>query len=211
MKVTDPQPTASDPAADPSLSTDDVDSSQDTDNDDRSAFAQVLAKKREAEESTQRRSGKQTEDALDRTAAAALAQPQATFEQSMQAAPIESKRAVGVPVALQDLVREISVATNAAGNQQVHIELNSTALKGLHVVVERKDGAVAIQFQSASDEVSRLLSRNADALSQGLADRGVSVAEIHVTGPRESASAQGNKGRSSSGGSGQRGGQGGKR
>ncbi len=212
MKVSDPQLPASDPASDPSVNADDLDSSQDTDNDESSAFAQVLAKKREAEqESTQSRSGKHAEGALDPTAAAALAHPQAIFEQSMQAAPIESKGAVGVPIALQDLVREISVATNAAGNQQVHIELNSTALKGLHVVVERKDGAVAIQFQSASDDVARLLSRNADALSQGLADRGVSVAEIRVMSPREAATAQGNKGRSSSGGSGQRGGQGGKR
>jgi len=117
-----------------------------------------------------------------------------------------------VPIALQELVREISVATNAAGNQQVHIEMNSNVLKGLHVVVERKDGAVAIQFQSSSDEVARLLSRNADALSQGLADRGVSVADIHVTGPRESARVADNKGRSAPAGENrQRGGQAGKR
>lgn len=205
MKVTDSQPSASDPASDPSMTADDVDSSQDTGTDEPSAFAQVLAKKRQAEqESTRSQSGKQPESALDPTTMAALAQPQATFEPSMQAAPIESKRAVDVPIALQDLVREISVATNAAGNQQVHIELNSNVLKGLHVVVERKDGAVAIQFQSASDEVARLLSRNAGALSQGLADRGVHVADIQVTRPADSPRGQSTKGRSSQDGSGQR-------
>jgi len=207
MKVTDPQQ----PASDPNVNADDVDSSQDVDNDEPSAFAQVLEKKREMEEDSARsRSGKHAEDGFD-PARAGLVQPQAAFEPSLQAAPVESKRTVGVPIALQELVREISVATNTAGNQQVHIELNSNVLKGLHIIVERKDGAVAIQFQSASDEVARLLSRNADALSQGLADRGVSVAKIQVTGPPPSTRAQDDKGRSSLGGNWQRGGQGGRR
>jgi len=207
MKVTDPQQ----PASDPNVNADDVDSCPDVDNDEPSAFAQVLEKKREMEEDSARsRSSKHPEDAFD-PARAGLVQPQAAFEPSPQAAPVESKRTVGVPIALQELVREISVATNTAGNQQVHIELNSNVLKGLHIVVERKDGAVAIQFQSASDEVARLLSRNADALSQGLADRGVSVANIQVTGPRPSTRAQDDKGRPSLGGSWPRGGQGGRR
>ena len=206
MKVTDPQP----PASDPNVNADDFDSSQDTDNDDASAFAQVLAKKREAEQDSAQSKSKHAEGALD-PAAAGLAQPQVAFEQSLQAAPVESKRAVGVPIALQELVREISVATDAAGKQQVHIELNSNVLKGLHIVVERQDGAVAIQFQSASDEVARLLSRNSDALAQGLTDRGVSVADIHITGPGESARVRDDKARSNFGGSWQRRGQGSKR
>jgi hypothetical protein len=207
MKVTDPQP----PASDPNVKADDVDSCPDVDNDEPSAFAQVLEKKRGMEEDSARsRSGKDAEGGFD-PARAGLVQPPAAFEPSLQTAPVESKRAVGVPIALQELVREISVATNTAGNQQVHIELNSNVLKGLHIVVERKDGAVAIQFQSTSDEVARLLSRNADALSQGLADRGVSVANIQVTGPPPSTRAQDNKGPSSLGGSWQRGGQGGRR
>ena len=208
MKVTDPQP----PASDPNVNADDVNSPQGSDSDQPSSFAQVLARKRETEQdSAQSKSSKQAENALDPTAVAALAQQQVPFEQSLQAAPVESKRVVGVPVALQDLVREISVATNAAGNQQVHIELNSNVMKGLHIVVERKDGAVAIQFQSASDEVARLLSRNADALSQGLAERGVNVTDIHVTGPREFVRVQDNKGRSSPSGRWQSGGRSGKR
>jgi len=206
MKVTDPQP----PAGDANVNAEDVDSSQDTDPGEPSAFAQVLARKRETEQDgAQTRSGKQAGSAPD-PAAMGLAQPQVPFEQSTQAATIESTHAVQVPVALQELVREISVATDAAGKQQVHIELNSNVLKGLHIVVERKDGEVAIQFQSSSDEVARLLSRNTDALAQGLADRGVSVTDIQVTTPRESARPQ-DKGRSGLAGNWQRGGQGGKR
>jgi len=208
MKV-DPPP----PPADADVNTDDIDSSQDTDNDEPSAFAQVLAKKREDREeqdSAQAKGRKQSEGPPDAGAAAALVQPQLAPEPSPQAAPVESKRLAGVPIALQELVREISVATNAAGNQQVHIELNSNVLKGLHVIVERKEGAVAIQFQSASDEVARLLSRNADALSQGLSDRGVSVANIRVYGPGESARSQNDKARFAAGASRPRGGQGGK-
>ena len=206
MKVTDPQPSA----GDANVNAEDLDSSQDTNQDEPSAFAQLLAKKREAEQDgAQSKSGKQAEVGPD-PAAMGLAQPQVPFEQSMQAAPVESKHAVQVPVALQELVSEISVATDAAGKQQVHIELNSNVLKGLHIIVERKDGAVAIEFQSSSDEVARLLTKNADALSQGLADRGVTVSDIQVASPRESARPQ-EKGRSAPGGNWQRGGQGGKR
>jgi hypothetical protein len=97
----------------------------------------------------------------------------------MQPTAVQSKSPVQVPPELQGLVREISSLVNVKGNQQVNIELNSNVLKGLHIQIERqKDGAIAIQFQSSSEAVTQLLSRNVDALSQGLIDRGVNVGDI---------------------------------
>jgi flagellar hook-length control protein FliK len=206
MKVTDPPP----PDSDPNVNADDVDSSENDQNDEPSAFAQVLAKKREAQDSVQSKSGKHGESDAN-PAAAGMVQAPATFEPSLQAAQIESKRVVAVPVDLQQLVREISVAVNAAGNQQVHIELNSNVLKGLNIRIEKQDGGMAIQFQSTSEQVAGLLIKNVEALSQGLADRGVSVADIRVAGPSDSARAQDYKGRSNPGGRWQSGGQGGRR
>ena len=101
----------------------------------------------------------------------------------MQPTAVQSKSPVQLPPELQGLVREISSLVNVKGNQQVNIELNSNVLKGLHIQIERqKDGAIAIQFQSSSEAVSNLLSKNMDALSQGLIDRGVNVGDIRVSG-----------------------------
>ena len=119
-------------------------------------------------------------------------------DQSIQTGQGESKRMVAVPPEVQQLVREISVVVNAAGKQQVHIELNSNVMQGLHIRIERQEGAITIQFQSSSDDVSRLLLKNADALSQGLADRGVNLADIRVIGPRDSTRVQTDKYRSGS-------------
>jgi flagellar hook-length control protein FliK len=123
----------------------------------------------------------------------------------MQPTAVQSKSPVQLPPELQGLVREISSLVNVKGNQQVNIELNSNVLKGLHIQIERqKDGAIAIQFQSSSEAVSQLLSKNMDALSQGLVDRGVNVGDIRVSG-RDSttgtqSSSQGTKTRSTFGG-----------
>ena len=207
MKITDPQPAASDP----NVNADEVDSSQNAEKDEPSHFSQVLAKKQEAnQDGAKPKGGKRPESGLDPTAAGLMESPK-TFDQSIQAAQVEAKRVVAVPVELQQLVREISVAVNAAEKQQVHIELNSNVMKGLHIRIDRQDGAVSIQFQSGSDEVAKLLSRNVIALSQGLADRGVSVADIRVTGPQESARVQDYKTRSNFGGRWQSGRQGGRR
>ena len=85
-------------------------------------------------------------------------------------------------------MREIEVGVNAAGRQEVHIELNSNVLKGLVIRVERHDNGVGIQFQSASEDVSRLLSSNLEVLTQGLANRGVEVDGIQVVSPDASSS-----------------------
>src|SRR5947207_13179964 len=99
---------------------------------------------------------------------------------------------------MQQRERESSVVVNGAGNQQVNIEMTSYVVKGLHVHIERKEGAVAIQFDSTSEQVANLLTKNLESLSQGLADRGVGVAEIPLNGPRESSRARDCKGGSSS-------------
>ena len=208
MKVTDPQQ----PVSDPNLqSDDDMDVSDNAEPDEPSAFSQVLAKKREGnEEDAETKGGKRTEKPFDPAAAGLMQAVPAMPDQPIQAGQVESKRMVAVPPEVQHLVREISVVVNTAGKQQVHIELNSNVMQGLHIRIERQEGAVAIQFQSSSDDVARLLLKNVDALSQGLADRGLNVADIRVTGPRDSTRVPAYKYRSGSGQSQGRG-QGGRR
>lgn len=207
MRISDSQPAPSDPE----VSTENVDSSQKSNDDQPSTFSQLLAKKKGAqqEEGSMKRF-KSTEGDSD-PSGAVFPQTGKMFDSPMQAVEVESKHVVALPTDLQQLVREISVVVNAAGNQQVNIEMNSNVLKGLHVRIERTEGGVAIQFQSTSDQVAGLLTKNLEALSQGLADRGVSVADVRVEGPKEMARAKDYKGQSNSGGRGQGGRQGGGR
>ena len=136
MKVTDPQQ----PVSDPNLKTeDDLDVSETAESDEASAFSQVLAKKREGkEEDAGTEGGKRTEKPFD-PAAAGLAQAAPIMpDQPIQAGQVESKRLVAVPPEVQQLVREISVVVNTAGKQQVHIELNSNVMQGLHIRIDDK-------------------------------------------------------------------------
>ena len=208
MKITDPQQ----PVSDPNLKTeDDLDVAEIAGSDDASAFSQVLAKKREGkEEDAETKGGKRPEKPFDPADAGLTQVAPAMPDQPIRTGQVESKRMVAVPPEVQQLVREISVVVNTAGKQQVHIELNSNVMQGLHIRIERQEGAITIQFQSSSDDVSRLLLKNADVLSQGLVDRGLSVADIRVTGPRDSTRVQTYKHRSGSGQSQGRG-QGGRR
>jgi flagellar hook-length control protein FliK len=108
-------------------------------------------------------------------------------------------------------VREISVVVNPSGNQQVHIEMNSQVLKGLHIQIERNQGTIAIQFQSNSAQVTDLLQKNVAVLSQALSDKGMSQPTIRVSGPAESNSAGDYKSQSQPSGRGQGGRRGGGR
>ncbi len=203
MRINDSQP-----SSDPDLKTQDTDSSKKSDDDKPSGFSKLLAKKKGADQDTGSLSkGKSAEGELNPNVMM-FAQGERTFGQAMQAGQIDSKHIVALPADLQQLVREISVVVNASGNQQVNIEMNSKTLQGLHVQIERREGAVSIQFQSNSDQVASLLSKNVESLSQGLADRGVNVAEIRVSSPRESARLRDFRGQSNSGGRGQSGRQG---
>ncbi len=182
MRIDDSQPSSSDQA----VKSGDRDKSS-TDQNKDSSFSKVLAKKRDGkQDDANSKTGKQknTDASL---LPGLMGGPQALLEQSMQPTTVQSKSPVQMPSELQGLVREISSLVNVKGNQQVNIELNSNVLKGLHIQIERqKDGAIAIQFQTSSEVVSQLLSKNIDALSQGLIDRGVNVADINVSGSRDS-------------------------
>jgi flagellar hook-length control protein FliK len=167
---------------------------------ENSSFSKLLAKKRDGGQDanqfqggTKSRQGEQDPFTLD------IMQQQPALDHSMETAPVESKHIVAVPPELQQLVREISVAVNAQGNKEVQIELNSHALKGLNIRIERQAEGVAIQFNSTSDQVSALLQKNLPALTQGLNDRGVTVSTINVSGPKEGARSQDSKGRSNFG------------
>ncbi len=208
MKVTDPQPPASD-GSDLAVNDDDLDSSDQSDQEEPSAFSQVLARKRQANQEGSQAKGKRADSNADPTAGASAA-VQPTFEQAMQAAPVESKHVVAVPPEIEQLVDEISVVVGPEGKQEVHIEMNSNVLDGLQIVIDRQDAGIRVQFQSASEQVTALVSNNIAALAQGLEDRGVAVAGIRVVGPQESARNQRFGYRSGSGGN-QRGGQGGRR
>jgi flagellar hook-length control protein FliK len=182
MKISNSQQ----PIRDPELSTDDngvAGVTPDDIRDEPSAFSQVLVKKKETKEEPDASKGRGREKA-DALAAAKL-ENLATSDQPSPIAPLESKRAVAVPPEIQNLVREISVVIDTAGKQQVQIELNSNVLQGLHIRIERQNQGITVQFQTSSDEISRLISKNAEVLGQSLANRGISVADIHVTGPRE--------------------------
>ncbi len=188
MKIDDSQPSSSDLA----VKSGNRDKSSTGQNKD-SSFSKVLAKKRDGkQDDADAKPGKQKDTDPGMIPPGLLAGPQALLEQSMQPTAVQSKSPVQAPPELQGLVREISSLVNVKGNQQVNIELNSNVLKGLHIQIERqKDGAIAIQFQSSSEAVSQLLSRNMDALSQGLADRGVNVGDIRVSGRDSTSGTQG--------------------
>jgi Flagellar hook-length control protein FliK len=172
------------PPADSDASSRDVNSGQKQQNDEPSPFSKILAKRQgptqdNAELSGGKRRGSDLEGML-----IGDVPEQPTFDRCLQLSEVEAKHVVQLPPDLQQLVREISVV---AGGSAVNIELNLNVLKGLHIRIEKQNEAVAIQFQSTSEDVARLLSRNLDSLSQGLADRGVNVADIRVTTVQDAA------------------------
>src|SRR5581483_1325383 len=157
-----------------------VDSTDTEQKSEPSPFSQVLAKKHSTGESARDLKSKlvNTSNPMLTGIPAELFQ----FDRRLEAPKIESKHMVELPSDLQDLVQEIAVVS---GGREVHIEMNSNVLKGLHVRIEKQDGVVAIQFQSTSEDIARLLTRNLDGLAQSLADRGISAAEIRVVTTQE--------------------------
>jgi flagellar hook-length control protein FliK len=181
MRIGDQEPSGEIPAT----NSEDAKSDK-TRKDEPSSFSRTLAKKRDAHPPN-------TAAKLGRADTAGGIVPedqtkvQNRFDSSLSAERVGST-AVEVPPELQQLVREISLVVNAPGNQQVHIELNSNVLKGLNIRIDRQNGAIAIQFQSASADISRLLSTNLNSLAQALVDRGVNVSDIRVNQPQTVAS-----------------------
>ena len=113
----------------------------------------MLARKREAAQIANKSQGspQERQGKPDMTQAEFMQSQPAPFNLAMQPSQVENKHIVTLPPELQHVVREISVAVNDSGRQQVHIELNSNVLKGLHIRVERQDAGVAIRFQSPCD------------------------------------------------------------
>jgi flagellar hook-length control protein FliK len=171
--------TGADPANDPNANVD-SNSPRKSDNDATTSFAKVLSKKQQAQDDAQFAGGK---PGKGDPAMATLTGEPGPLETPADAPSIEEKHLVPIPPQLQELVREISVVVNAPGQQQVHIELNSNVLKGLHISIQRQDGAVAIQFQSSSDDVATLLAKNSNALADALVERGVTLKDIRIAGP----------------------------
>jgi Flagellar hook-length control protein FliK len=173
MKISNESP----PAADSDMNSHDADTPNNEQQNEPSPFSRVLAKKQALEDEQGGQGNSRRVGEPDGTITGIMPNP-SLFDRPFVASKTDSKHIVALPVELQSLVREISVVS---GGHEVHIEMNSNALRGLHIRIEKQDGAVAIQFQSSSEDTARLLSRNLDSLSQSLADRGVSVADIRVT------------------------------
>ena len=180
MRGIDPQSPANQPN---NTRSNEADSQERTEDDRGPAFSQVLAKKRQGGDEFDPPKSLKGEF----PATMGLMQPASPFDRPLEVTAAEMSHLVEIPPQLENLVREIAVVVDKAGNQEVHIELNSNVLKGLAIRIERHDGGVGIHFQSASEDVSRLLSSNIDALTQGLANRGVEVSAIQVTSPSASA------------------------
>jgi flagellar hook-length control protein FliK len=204
MKIDDSQP-VDDPSVN-SVNTDDVETedvdTQSTQSDDQpSAFSQLLAKKKAQDrDSASPRPEKKGEES--RLANPGFMRPEEVRHVAGPVGGLEGKRAVALPADLQHLVREISVVMNKAGQQQVQIEMNSNVLKGLHIRIERQEGALAIQFQTDSQQVSSLISRNLDSLSQSLSNLGENGVDIRVTGLKEPSKGLDYKNRGDQGGGG---------
>jgi flagellar hook-length control protein FliK len=180
MKISNDGP----PPADSDVSNHDVNSGEKQQKDEPSPFSRVLTKKQSTTQDGTGLSGGNRRGSDLEAMLTGVVPEHPPFERSLQLSEVESKHVVQLPPDLQQLVREISVV---AGGSAVNIELNSNVLKGLHIRIEKQNEAVAIQFQSTSEDVARLLSRNLDSLSQGLADRGVNVADIRVATVKEAA------------------------
>lgn len=198
---------------DPSVSTDDIESddvdSQSTpstqstqsaqSDKEPSAFSQLLAKKK-AQEAQPASARAQKKEEAQNFANAGFGRPELVRETVAPASGIEGTHAVALPPDLQQLVREISVAMDKAGNQHVQIEMNSNVLKGLQIRIERQAGSLAIQFQTDSLQVSNLISRNLDNLSQSLSNLGEGNVNIRVTGSKGAPRGTDSKDRGSQGG-----------
>lgn len=184
--------TGADSAPDPNANVD-ANAPRKTDKDGASAFAKALSRKQQSnQEDAQSAGGKPSKG---EAATPSLMGDPESLQNLMDAPTVEEKHLVAIPPELQQLVREISVVVNAPGQQQVNIEMNSNVLKGLHIRIDRQDGAVAIQFQSSSDEIARLLTKNVDALADALNERGVTLRDIRIGGPEKADNRQDYKNR----------------
>lgn len=101
---------------------------------------------------------------------------------SGQAAPATNSEAL-----VNSLVGEITVKMPPGGVKSVDIQFDSRTLQGLHVRIQKEgDSALNVQFSTASDAVSRLLTNKSQALTEALQQRGYVAPVITVQRPEGS-------------------------
>jgi len=102
---------------------------------------------------------------------------------SGQAAPATNSEAL-----VTSLVREITVNMPPGGVKSVDIQFDSRTLQGLHVRIQKEgDSALHVQFSTASDAVSQLLTNKSQVLAEALQQRGYVAPVITVQRPEGSA------------------------
>jgi flagellar hook-length control protein FliK len=171
------------PIEDPNANGDNVESTDSSEDESTNTFAQMLAKRRIAADDREAKpkNAQRPPDGFE-SAVRGGAQPnEGKLQQAAAVKEAVATHAVEVPRELQQLVHEIAVSVGASKHKQVSIELNSNVLQGLHIQIEQQAAGVKIQFTSGTEAVGALLTRNMNALAEGLAERGVQVADIHVT------------------------------
>jgi hypothetical protein len=114
-----------------------------------------------------------------------------------------------------EIVDKMETTHGPKGDAKVDIQFNSRTLQGLQVSISKQDTGVSIRFNTASEQISQLLTQNVQALVQTLAAKGVEVGDVRIvpntpsgstSGSRQD-SRQGSRGGSGDGGrGGQRGG-----
>jgi flagellar hook-length control protein FliK len=80
-----------------------------------------------------------------------------------------------------EIVQEIHSFQSANGSRHVDIQFDSKTLQGLHVHIEQRNDALAVQFSTRSDAVAALLTQHSQELDQALESRGIKVSEVAVS------------------------------
>ena len=94
----------------------------------------------------------------------------------------------------QEMVDKIQTSKGPGGGDQVDIQFNSRTLQGLQVSISHNDAGVSVRFNTASEQVSQLLSQNVQTLVQALAAKGVEVGDVRVVPTTTTASETFNSG-----------------
>jgi flagellar hook-length control protein FliK len=80
-----------------------------------------------------------------------------------------------------EIVQEIHSFQSADGSRHVDIQFDSKTLQGLHVHIEQRNNALAVQFSTRSDAVAALLTHHSRELGEALGSRGIKVSEVAVS------------------------------
>jgi flagellar hook-length control protein FliK len=106
------------------------------------------------------------------------------FQTGDTASKVSSAQPVTLKEPIQALAKEIWHGSNAQGQEQVDIHLNSKVFDGLKIQIVRDSDRLNIRFEGASEAVAQLLNRNVGALTESLAAHGVRVGHIRVGEPK---------------------------